>query len=78
MNNIFIKFIETKKELIKIFSVKTNKTNFDNLFNFEYWSEDILLSDEEPNLYDNFVSHNHVIKVFDEYEYSDDIVYKKD
>ncbi len=76
MNNIFIKFVETIKEPVKIFNIKSNKKTFDYSWDLKYGTEDIVSSDEEPVLYDNFISHNHIIKIFDEYEYSDDIVYK--
>ncbi len=70
MNNIFIKFVNTIKEPVKIFNLDNKKKV--KLFNE---SEEFISEDSEPKLYTNTVGSNNLIKIFEEYEYSDDIVY---
>ncbi len=70
MNNIFIKFVNTIKEPVKIFNL--DNKNKVKLFNE---SEEFISEDSEPKLYTNTVGSNNLIKIFEEYEYSDDIVY---
>jgi hypothetical protein len=69
MNNIFIKFVNTIKEPVKIFNLNNKKVKSYNE------SEDFISDDSEPKLYTNTIGSNNLIKIFEEYEYSDDIVY---
>ncbi len=70
MNNIFIKIVNSIKEPIKLFTPVDKKQ-------VKYYneSEEFISDDPEPKLYSNTVGKNNIIKIFEEYEYSDDLVY---
>ena len=69
MNNIFIKFVDSIKEPVKLF-----KTNNKSIKKYNE-SEEFISDDPEPKLYSNTVGKNNIIKIFEEYEYSDDLIY---
>ncbi len=74
MNDIFYKFVNTIKEPVKIFSTKSIQKPIYNLDN-NFSTDDFVSSDEEPKLYTNNINKNNFIKIFEEIDYSDELVY---
>jgi hypothetical protein len=77
--NIFIKFINTINEPVKILSSNINKFSNTKKSLQSNLTDEIISSDEEPKLYSNYINYSNsenIIKIFEEYEYSDDLVYK--
>lgn len=74
MNDIFYKFVNKIKEPVKIFTTRNiQEPNYDLDNNFS--TDDIASSDEEPKLYTNNINKNNLIKIFEEIDYSDELIY---